>query len=106
MKRLRHLDPQTTDSILKLLLDINQKFNLTIVLITHEMHVIQSICDRVAVIHGGGIVEQGPVTEVFLKPQHAITRDFMMRDHEAGLAYKELWQMQALNCRQVLLPNL
>ncbi len=53
------LDPQTTDSILKLLLDINKRFHLTIVLITHEMHVIQSICDRVAVIHGGGIVEQG-----------------------------------------------
>lgn len=49
------LDPQTTDSILRLLLDINRKFHLTIVLITHEMHVIQSICDRVAVIHGGGL---------------------------------------------------
>lgn len=83
------LDPQTTNSILKLLLDINEKYNLTIVLITHEMHVIQNICDKVAVIHQGGIVEQGPVTEVFLKPQHAITRDFMMRDHEAGLALEE-----------------
>ena len=71
------LDPQTTDSILRLLLDINQRFNLTIVLITHEMHVIQSICDRVAVIHGGGIVEQGDVAEVFLKPKHDITRDFI-----------------------------
>ncbi|MCL9661179.1 methionine ABC transporter ATP-binding protein [Paenibacillus hunanensis] len=74
------LDPQTTDSILKLLLDINQRFNLTIVLITHEMNVIQSICDRVAVIHQGGIVEQGPVAEVFLKPQHPITRDFITRE--------------------------
>ncbi|MDN4604649.1 methionine ABC transporter ATP-binding protein [Paenibacillus sp. F6_3S_P_1C] len=83
------LDPQTTDSILKLLLDINEKYNLTIVLITHEMHVIQNICDQVAVIHQGGIVEQGPVTEVFLKPQHAITRDFMMRDHEVGIALEE-----------------
>ncbi|OBZ09633.1 methionine ABC transporter ATP-binding protein [Bacillus sp. FJAT-27264] len=71
------LDPQTTDSILRLLLDINKRFNLTIVLITHEMHVIQSICDRVAVIHGGGIVEQGEVTEVFLKPKHEITREFI-----------------------------
>ncbi|CAM3048229.1 methionine ABC transporter ATP-binding protein [Paenibacillus sediminis] len=74
------LDPQTTNSILKLLLDINKKFNITIVLITHEMHVIQSICDRVAVIHEGGIVEQGPVTEVFLKPQHYVTREFILRD--------------------------
>ncbi|WP_042197803.1 methionine ABC transporter ATP-binding protein [Paenibacillus camerounensis] len=71
------LDPQTTDSILRLLLDINRKFHLTIVLITHEMHVIQSICDRVAVIHGGGIVEQGEVTEVFLKPKHEVTKDFI-----------------------------
>ncbi|MFF2911075.1 methionine ABC transporter ATP-binding protein [Paenibacillus sp. NPDC057934] len=71
------LDPQTTDSILRLLLDINKRFHLTIVLITHEMHVIQSICDRVAVIHGGGIVEQGEVTEVFLKPKHEITREFI-----------------------------
>lgn len=71
------LDPQTTDSILRLLLDINRKFNLTIVLITHEMHVIQSICDRVAVIHGGGIVEQGEVSKVFLKPQHEVTKEFI-----------------------------
>jgi D-methionine transport system ATP-binding protein len=74
------LDPQTTDSILKLLLDINRKFNLTIMLITHEMQVIQSICDRVAVIHAGGIVEEGPVTEVFLKPQHSVTKEFIERD--------------------------
>lgn len=71
------LDPQTTDSILRLLLDINKRFHLTIVLITHEMHVIQSICDRVAVIHGGGIVEQGEVAEVFLKPKHEVTKDFI-----------------------------
>jgi D-methionine transport system ATP-binding protein len=81
------LDPQTTDSILKLLLDINKRFHLTIVLITHEMHVIQSICDRVAVIHGGGIVEQGKVTDVFLKPKHEVTRDFIRSEtlHEGPL---------------------
>ena len=50
------LDPETTQSILRLLLDINQKLGLTIVLITHEMQVIRSICDRVAVIDGGEIV--------------------------------------------------
>lgn len=74
------LDPQTTDSILKLLLDINKRFNLTILLITHEMNVIQTICDRVAVIHQGGIVEQGPVSEVFLKPKHQVTREFINHD--------------------------
>lgn len=82
------LDPQTTDSILRLLLDINQRFNLTIVLITHEMHVIQSICDRVAVIHQGGIVEQGPVTEVFLKPKHEVTREFVRNETDSDEALK------------------
>ncbi|MGG6310173.1 methionine ABC transporter ATP-binding protein [Paenibacillus macerans] len=82
------LDPQTTDSILKLLLDINKQFQLTILLITHEMHVIQSICDRVAVIHQGGIVEQGPVTEVFLKPRHAVTREFIHREAAGGEVVK------------------
>lgn len=77
------LDPQTTDSILRLLLDINKKFHLTIVLITHEMHVIQSICDRVAVIHGGGIVEQGEVAQVFLKPKHEVTKEFIRSETQA-----------------------
>jgi D-methionine transport system ATP-binding protein len=71
------LDPQTTNSILALLRDINRKLGLTIVLITHEMHVIRSICDRVAVIDGGQIVESGKVIDVFLKPQHQTTREFV-----------------------------
>jgi D-methionine transport system ATP-binding protein len=71
------LDPQTTNSILALLRDINRKLGLTIVLITHEMHVIRTICDRVAVIDGGKIVESGRVVDVFLKPQHPTTRDFV-----------------------------
>lgn len=74
------LDPQTTEAILKLLLDINQRFELTIVLITHEMSVIQRICDRVAVIHQGAIVEQGRVADVFIKPQHPVTKEFTMRE--------------------------
>lgn len=82
------LDPQTTDSILRLLLDINRRFHLTIVLITHEMHVIQSICDRVAVIHQGGIVEQGPVAEVFLKPSHEITKEFIRQETDSGEALR------------------
>ncbi|AFH60440.1 methionine ABC transporter ATP-binding protein [Paenibacillus caseinilyticus] len=83
------LDPQTTNSILSLLLDINRKLQITIVLITHEMHVIRTICDRVAVIDGGHIVEMGPVTDVFLKPQHPTTRDFVAQlaeDPETTLA--------------------
>ena len=68
------LDPETTQAILRLLLDINRKLGLTIVLITHEMQVIRSICDRVAVIEAGRIVESGEVAEVFLHPQHMVTR--------------------------------
>ncbi|PWC12037.1 methionine ABC transporter ATP-binding protein [Brenneria roseae subsp. americana] len=71
------LDPQTTDAILELLLDINRKLNLTIVLITHEMHVVRKICHRVAVMENGRIVEEGPVLDVFIRPQLPITRQFV-----------------------------
>ncbi|NQX65106.1 ATP-binding cassette domain-containing protein [Paenibacillus alba] len=71
------LDPQTTNAILALLLDINRKLGITILLITHEMQVIRAICDRVAVMEKGLIVETGNVLDVFLKPQHAVTKDFV-----------------------------
>lgn len=71
------LDPQTTGAILELLKDINRRLNLTIVLITHEMHVIKEICDRVAVIEGGKILEEGPVVDVFTEPKEATTREFV-----------------------------
>ena len=71
------LDPQTTRSILQLLREINETLHLTIVLITHEMDVIRTVCDRVAVIDSGRIVEEGPVTEVFLHPQHRTTQRFV-----------------------------
>ncbi|HEB4874568.1 TPA: ATP-binding cassette domain-containing protein [Kluyvera ascorbata F0526] len=71
------LDPQTTDQILDLLLDINRRFKLTIVLITHEMHVVRKICDRVAVMENGSVVEEGDVISVFTHPQQPITRQFV-----------------------------
>ncbi|WP_430490297.1 methionine ABC transporter ATP-binding protein [Lactiplantibacillus pentosus] len=71
------LDPQTTDEVLDLLLSINQKLHLTIVLITHEMHVIRTIADHVAVMEAGKIVEQGPVLEVFKRPKQAVTKRFV-----------------------------
>lgn len=71
------LDPQTTDQILDLLLDINRRFQLTIVLITHEMHVVRKICDRVAVMENGRVVEEGEVLTVFTHPQQPITRQFV-----------------------------
>ncbi len=63
--------------MLDLLLRINKQLGLTIVLITHEMDVVRAICDHVAVIDEGIIVEQGPVAQVFLHPQHPTTRRFV-----------------------------
>ena len=71
------LDPQTTASVLELLAEINRELKLTIVLITHEMDVVRRICDRVAVLDAGRIVEQGTVADVFLHPQHPTTRRFV-----------------------------
>ncbi|CFU97268.1 methionine ABC transporter ATP-binding protein [Pseudomonas aeruginosa] len=71
------LDPQTTASVLQLLAEINRELKLTIVLITHEMDVIRRVCDQVAVMDGGAIVEQGDVADVFLHPQHPSTRRFV-----------------------------
>ncbi|RXJ01792.1 methionine ABC transporter ATP-binding protein [Anaerobacillus alkaliphilus] len=71
------LDPKTTDSILDLLVDINEKFGLTIVLITHEMHVIRKICHRVAVMENGKVVEEGPVLDVFRQPTQEMTKEFV-----------------------------
>ncbi|HCE7957968.1 TPA: methionine ABC transporter ATP-binding protein, partial [Pseudomonas aeruginosa] len=71
------LDPQTTASVLQLLAEINRELKLTIVLITHEMDVIRRVCDQVAVMDGGAIVEQGDVADVFLHPQHPTTRRFV-----------------------------
>lgn len=71
------LDPQTTSSILKLLKDVNKKFNITIVVITHEMNVIKEICDSVAVMENGVVVEQGNVYDVFSSPSTPITRNFI-----------------------------
>jgi D-methionine transport system ATP-binding protein len=71
------LDPETTRSILALLKDINRKLGLTILLITHEMEVVRSIGDRVAVIDAGKIVEEGPVWSVFADPQTDITKSLL-----------------------------
>jgi len=71
------LDPATTRSILSLLRDINRQFGITIVLITHEMEVVKAICDEVAVLSGGRLVEQGPVGQLFSNPASSVTADFI-----------------------------
>ena len=71
------LDPQTTESILNLLRDINKRLHITIVMITHQMNVVKEICDRVAVIENGEIIEQGSMVDIFTNPQKATTREFV-----------------------------
>jgi D-methionine transport system ATP-binding protein len=71
------LDPQTTHSILALLGELNKKLGLTMVVVTHEMPVIKSICTHAAVMDNGKIVEQGAVFEIFSNPGQRITKDFI-----------------------------
>ena len=78
------LDPEATESILSLLKTLNKKLNLTIILITHEMAVIKSICHKVAVMEKGRVVEQGDVYSIFAAPEQAITRKFI--DSQSSLS--------------------
>ena len=71
------LDPQTTQTILKLLKEVNERLGITIVIITHEMAVVKTVCDRVAVMENGHIKELDAVTEIFANPQASITKDFV-----------------------------
>lgn len=71
------LDPQTTDEVLKLLKELNRKLDLTILIITHEMQVVKEICNKVAVMENGKIIEGGSIVEVFSNPQMPLTRAFI-----------------------------
>lgn len=72
------LDPNTITSILSLLKEINRKLGITIVVITHEMRVVESICNKVAVIDGGKIAEMGDVKDVFISPKSAIAKELIL----------------------------
>ncbi|OMF27987.1 methionine ABC transporter ATP-binding protein [Paenibacillus peoriae] len=97
------LDPETTEDILRLLKKVNEEYQITILLITHEMNVIRSICDRVAVMENGRVIEQGSVFDVFANPQTKTTKNFIrsvlndqlspkllskIREHHAGRLYR------------------
>lgn len=71
------LDPKTTKAILNLLKKINKEFGITIVVITHEMQVIKDICDRVAVMKNGVVVETGKVFDIFANPKETVTKEFV-----------------------------
>jgi D-methionine transport system ATP-binding protein len=77
------LDPETTDEILTLLAELNRELGLTIVLITHQMEVVRRICDRVAVLQDGRLLEEGATADVFLHPKAAATRA-MLAEGEGG----------------------
>lgn len=74
------LDPQTTSSILELLKDINDKFGITIVIITHQMSVVRKICDRVAIMENGTLAETGKVGEVFSHPKTKVAKRLIRED--------------------------
>ncbi|MFE4126773.1 virulence-associated ABC transporter ATP-binding protein SfbB [Kosakonia sp. YIM B13605] len=84
------LDLETSSTILALLKQINEQMGITIVLITHEMNVIKSICDRVAVMSGGKVVEEGDVFDIFAHPQHPFTRQLV--SHTLNLTLPERLQ--------------
>ena len=77
------LDPETTDDILSLLDQLNRGLKLTIVLITHQMEVVRRVCDRVAVLKDGRVVEEGATADVFLHPKHPATRAMLAEGEEA-----------------------
>lgn len=79
------LDPATTQSILKLLKQINATLGITILLITHEMDVVKRICDKVAVIDKGVLIEQGTVSEIFANPQTDLAKEFIRSTFHIGL---------------------
>lgn len=71
------LDPKTTKQILALLQDLNKKLGLTVVMITHEMQIVKDICNRVAVMQNGSLIEEGSTLEIFSNPKQPLTQDFI-----------------------------
>lgn len=71
------LDPTTTSSILQLLKKINKELNITIVIITHEMNVVKEICDRMAIMQNGQVIEEGSVYDIFSSPQTDLAKEFI-----------------------------
>ena len=78
------LDPQTTSSILELLRRINNEFKITIVVITHQMSVVQELCTKVAILKGGEVAESGLVSDIFAHPKTTVARELIIRDANPG----------------------
>jgi D-methionine transport system ATP-binding protein len=86
------LDPQTTSSILELLKDINKRFNITIVIITHQMSVVREICTHVAIMKEGEVKEQGLVAEIFENPKSEVARELILKDTASDVERKSVTQ--------------
>lgn len=84
------LDPQTTSSILELLQDINRRFGITIVIITHQMSVVREICSHVAIMKEGEVVETGLVEDVFNHPRSKVAKELLLKDTDVQLDEKLL----------------
>lgn len=91
------LDPETTNSILELLKDINQRLGITIFIITHELDVVKSICDKVAILDAGELIEQGDTLNVFTDPKEDTTKHFLGTEDLAGVPDKLLRSAQEAN---------
>ena len=89
-----NLDPQTTSSILELLQDINQKFGITIVIITHQMSVVREICTHVAIMKDGEVKEQGLVEEIFSHPKSQVAKELISKDSGNDVESKKLTQSE------------
>ena len=88
------LDPQTTSSILERLQDINQKFGITIVIITHQMSVVREICTHVAIMKDGEVKEQGLVEEIFSHPKSQVAKELISKDSGNDVESKKLTQSE------------
>ena len=88
------LDPQTTSSILELLQDINQKFGITIVIITLQMSVVREICTHVAIMKDGEVKEQGLVEEIFSHPKSQVAKELISKDSGNDVESKKLTQSE------------
>ncbi|MFW1753659.1 methionine ABC transporter ATP-binding protein [Acinetobacter wanghuae] len=91
------LDPQTTQSVLALLKKINQEQGITIVMVTHEMDVIESVCDYVAVMEKGDVIETGSTLQIFSQPQHATTKSFIQTVLQQNLPINILKNLENQN---------
>ena len=97
------LDPTTTLSILELLKDLNQKLGVTVVIITHEMKVVERICHRVAILSGGVVAEQGEVAEIFANPQSEIGRQLV---YPAASSWKPCGNPASSASRSMVVPRM